>query len=238
MRKRIVLASIAAIITLGMATLVFAFPGTTACALIEFSGLETLPDGTRIQTSSTNAERQAILEIQTQAKTRIGTMFGAPRAEPLVVVLNNPATIFTFKSNGYGSTVFVGPRACVIIGPQGTNVDVLAHELLHAELFERVGPWRRASEIPAWFDEGLAMQVDFRSRYDSSQIVDAAEFASLRTLRSMDQFNAGNDEEITRHYARSKRAVAQWLEKMGRSNLYSRLERIRAGESLDSVLGP
>jgi hypothetical protein len=96
----------------------------------------------------------------------------------------------------------------------------------------------RSSEIPAWFDEGLAMQVDFRSRYNSSQTVDAAELASLRTLRSMDQFNAGNDEEITRHYARSKRVVAQWLEKIGRSNLYSSFERIRAGESLDRLLGP
>jgi hypothetical protein len=238
MRKRIVLASIAAIIALGMATLAFAFPGTTACALIEFSGLETLPNGTRIQPSSTNAERQAILEIQTQAKTRIQKMFGAPRAKPLMVFLKNPATIFTFKSNGYGSTHFVGPRVCVILGPQGTNVDVVAHELLHAELFERIGPWRRFSEIPAWFDEGLAMQVDFRSRYDSSQAVDVTELAALRTLRSMYQFNAGNDEEITRHYARSKRAVAQWLEKIGRSNLYSRFERIRNGESFETVFEP
>jgi hypothetical protein len=238
MRKRIVLASIAAIITLGAVTLAFAFPGTTACALIEFSGLETMPNGTRILASSTNAERQAILEIQTQAQTRIEQMFGAPRAKPLVVFLKNPASIFTFTSNGYGSTHFVGPRACVIIGGQGTNVDVVAHELLHAELFERVGPWRRINEIPAWFDEGLAMQVDFRSRYDSSQIVDATELASLRTLRSMDQFNAGNDEEITRHYARSKRAVSQWLEKTGRSNLYANLERIRAGESFQKIFGP
>jgi hypothetical protein len=238
MHKRTILTSMAAIITLGTATLAFAFPGGTACALIEFSGLETLPDGTRIQPSSTDAERQAILEIQAQAKTRIENIFGAPRAQPLVVFLNNPATMFTFKSNGYGSTYFVGPRACVIIGPQGTNVDVVAHELLHAELSERVGPWRRSNEIPAWFDEGLAMQVDFRSRYDSSEPVDATELASLRMFRSMDQFYAGNDEEITRHYARSKRAVAQWLEQIGRSNLYSRLERIRAGESLDSVLGP
>jgi hypothetical protein len=78
MRKRIVLASIAVIITLGMATLAFAFPGTTACALIEFSGLETMPNGTRIQPSSSEIERQAILEIQTQAQTRIEKMFGAP----------------------------------------------------------------------------------------------------------------------------------------------------------------
>jgi hypothetical protein len=220
MRKWTILASIAALIALGTATLAFAFPGGTACALIEFSGLETLPDGRRIQTSSRNTERQAILELETQAKTRIANMFGTPRAKPLVVFLNNPATIFTFKSNGYGSTFFVGPRACVMIGPQGTNVDVVAHELLHAELSEQVGPSRRSSEIPAWFDEGVAMQVDFRSRYDSSQAVDATELASLQMLKTNNQFNAGNDEEITRHCARSKQAFAQWLEKIRRSNLY------------------
>jgi hypothetical protein len=81
-RKRIVLASIAAIITLGAATLAFAFPGTTACALIEFSGLQTMPDGTRIPTSSNETKQQAILEMQTQAKTRIINMFCAPRAKP------------------------------------------------------------------------------------------------------------------------------------------------------------
>jgi hypothetical protein len=238
MHKRIVLASIAAIIALGTATLAFAFPGTTACALIEFSRLETLPDGTRIPSSSTNAERQTILEVQTQAKTRITEMFGAPRAKPTMVFLNNSATVFTFKFNGYGSTYFVGPRACLFIGPQGTNVDVVAHELLHTELSERVGPSRRSSEIPAWFDEGVAMQVDFRSRYDSSQAVDVTELTSVQMLKTNNQFKAGNDEEITRHYARSKQAVAQWLEKIGRSNLYSRLEGIRNGESFETVFGP
>jgi uracil-DNA glycosylase len=42
-RKRIVLASIAAIIVLGTAT--FAFLERTACALIEYAGLESLPAG-------------------------------------------------------------------------------------------------------------------------------------------------------------------------------------------------
>ena len=96
MRKRIVLANIAVVITLGTATLAFEFPGTTACALIEFSGLETLPNETRIP--STSAEQQAILEIQTQAQTRIDNIFGAPRAKPIVVFLNNPATIKAFNA--------------------------------------------------------------------------------------------------------------------------------------------
>ncbi|NJK44750.1 MAG: hypothetical protein HC933_11100 [Pleurocapsa sp. SU_196_0] len=235
MRKRLILATIAAVVIFGTATLAFAFPATVACALIEYAGLEVLPNGTRLQTSSTSTERKAIVDLEAQARTRIENVFGAPRAKPMVVFLNNPATIFTFRSNGYGSTHFVGSRACVIIGPEGTNVDVIAHELMHAELFDRLGPWRRSSQIPAWFDEGLAMQVDFRARYDSSRPVDTNELTELKKLKTIGQFYTGDSQDITRHYARSKRAVAQWLEHLGRSNMYSSLERIRNGESFETV---
>jgi hypothetical protein len=67
MRKRII-ASIVAIIVLGTA---FTFPGGTTCALLEFSGLETVRNETRLQASSTNSERQAILELETLERVDI-----------------------------------------------------------------------------------------------------------------------------------------------------------------------
>ena len=30
---------------------------------------------------------------------------------------------------------------CIFIGPKGRNADVVAHELVHAEVFERVSLW-------------------------------------------------------------------------------------------------
>jgi hypothetical protein len=234
MRKRVFAA--VAIFCLLIVMAAFAFPGASACTLVEFSGLETLADGTRVQRQSTNSERTQMLELRQQAKARIGKTFGSPRAKPIVVFLKNPAAFFPFGFSEYGSTLFVGTRACVMIGPKGANLNVVTHELMHAELYERVGMWRRLTMIPAWFDEGVAMQMDFRSEYNLKQ--PSNDLASVQTLRSNSQFNAGNDQQLTQHYAFAKAIVAKWLTKIGFSNLYSSLERIRAGEKLESVFEP
>jgi hypothetical protein len=235
MRKRVFI--VVAIFCLVIITVAFALPSTSACVmLIGFSGLETLSEGTRVQAQSTASERLQVLELQQQAKARITKTFGSPRVKPIVIFLKNPPAFFPFPLNEYGSTQFVGTRACVIIGPQGTNLNVVTHELMHAELYERVGMWRRLTMIPAWFDEGVAMQMDFRSEYNLKQ--PSNDLASVQTLRSNSQFNAGNDQQLTQHYAFAKAIVAKWLTKIGFSNLYSSLERIRAGEKLESVFEP
>ncbi|WP_332368176.1 hypothetical protein [Spirosoma telluris] len=43
----------------------------------------------------------------------------------------------------------------LILGPDGNNTDVIAHELCHDELFARLGWWRVKRQIPQWFNEGL-----------------------------------------------------------------------------------
>jgi len=93
--------------------------------------------------------------------------------------------------NSYGNTQFVGGRACVMIGPNGQNVDVVAHEMAHAELFLRVGWLARWLQIPTWFDEGVAMQVDYRSRYDlpAEKIPNAGD---VRALTTFSKFFSGN----------------------------------------------
>jgi hypothetical protein len=234
MRKRVL--AVVAIFCLFIVGAGFAFPGASACMLVEFSGLETLSDGTRVQRQSTIAERSRMLELRQQAKARISKTFGSPRAKPIVVFLKNPAAFFPFGLSEYGSTLFVGTRACVMIGPKGTNLNVVTHELMHAELSERVGAWRRLTMIPAWFDEGVAMQMDFRPQYDLKRPND--DLASVQTLKLISQFNAGNDQQITQHYALAKAIVAKWLTKIGFSNLYSIFDRIRVGEKLEGVFKP
>ncbi len=234
MRKRILLA--VAILSLILATAALAFPGQTACVMIGISGLDTLSDGTRVQSSSTNVERLQILKLLQQAKARITKAFGLPRAKPTIIFLKDTHALFPFGLNEYGSTQTIASRACVIIGPQGTNLNVVAHELMHAELFERVGIWRKFTAIPAWFDEGVAMQMDFRSAYDLKQPI--KNLVAVEKLKSSNQFNAGNNEQLTEHYALAKAIVAKWLTKIGVSNLYSSLDQIRDGEDLEFVFNP
>ena len=238
--KRKILITLTAVFGLGVMVLVYigyALPGETACALAKFAELEALPDGTLVEQSNSAAERATFIEIQSQAKERIKEFFGVPRAQPLVIVFRDSRPFWPLKLNPYASAAFIGSRVCVLIGPHGQNVDVVAHEFMHAELAHRVGHWRRNFDVPAWFDEGVAMQVDLRARYNwSNQQGKSNDYGYVRQFNSQGQFNDADDKQLTRNYAAAKAEVAQWLTTIGHGELYNRLERIHAGEDFDAVL--
>lgn len=221
---------------IGVGTLAFAVPGAAACALVHARNFEALPDGTLVEPGASAQERAGFLELLSAAKARIETTFGAPRAAPIVVFLQDARSFRPLALNAHGSTNFLGTRACVFVGPKGRNPDVVSHELMHAELFERVGAWRRFTEIPVWFDEGVAMQVDFRPRYDlpAGEAVDTVYVRQLHGVRS---FFGADERRLVRNYAAAKVEVAHGLSGIGAPGLYGRLGRIREGEPFDMVFG-
>ena len=116
--------------------------------------------------SKNNQAHSAVQDqLHADSRARIQQTFGTLQSKPLVVFFNEPDTFWPFKPNEYGSINFIGSRVCVIVGSKGQNIDVIAHELMHAEIADRVGYWRRFTQLPVWFDEGLAMQVDYRAAY-------------------------------------------------------------------------
>lgn len=227
LRRRSWLALAVASVGLTATLAAAAGPGTVACVFIDASGLVTLPDGTRVEPGRSAEDHAALEQLLTEGRARIAQTFGAPRAQPIVVFLRE-AHLFGLPLNPYGSTSFIGTRACVVLGPKGHTPDIVAHELMHAELFARVGYWRRLTEIPTWFDEGLAMQVDERSAYAAP----TGGTAFVRQLDTVRAFNAtANDAQATLNYAAAKAEVAQWLTRVGAGSLYPRLERVGGGEA-------
>lgn len=214
----------------------YAMPGPTACAAIEALGLETLPDGTRVDPGASETERRQFADVARAARSRIADMFGGVRAKPILAFLKSRRALFPFSYNAFGSTQFVGGRTCVLIGPRGTNTDVVAHELMHAELADRVGAWQRWWSIPVWFDEGVAMQLDTRPAYDLHSIAPTAEPRQVRDLNSAGAFFVADDRALTLHYALAKAEVASWLAKVGPGSLFDRLHRIHNGEAFQAVV--
>lgn len=122
-----------------------------------------------------------------------------------------------------------------MVGPKGQTPDVVAHELMHAEIADRVGVWGRQSQLPVWFDEGLAMQVDFRPQYALPDGA-TAEAEYVTTLSSHRTFFVSDDGVLTKHYALAKAVVAVWVAEVGATSVYRELERIRAGEPFQAVI--
>jgi hypothetical protein len=217
-----------------VATATFALPGPTACALVGMSGLRTLDDGL-LTDSESEADHQRYSQLVRDARARIEAIFGTAESKPIVVFFSGAGGFGPFKLNGYGSTQTVGSRACVMVGPKGQNIDVVAHELMHGELHFRVGSLRRFLQVPTWFDEGVAMQVDFRSRYLLSR-QEPHHSNGVRTLTTASSFFVADDEALTQNYASAKGVVASWVSRIGPAALYPRLRRLKSGESFSEVV--
>lgn len=223
-----------AVVLASATTFALALPGPTACLLIGVAELHKLSDGSFTESES-EVDQQRYVQLTRDARARIESTFGAVESNPILVFFDQPDGFGPFKLNAYGSTQFIGSRACVLVGPKGQNVDVVAHELMHAELHHRVGYLKRFLQLPTWFDEGVAMQVDYRPRYSLSPN-DVQDTDYVRGLTTFSTFFEGDERAVVRNYASAKFVVASWLSKAGSTSLYLRLQRMRDGESFAEVI--
>ena len=152
-----------------------------------------------------------------QARRRVDAFFGDTASSPLLACLATPVLGLDVP---YGSARFAPWLPTVIVlGPDGLNVDVMAHEWAHAELAARTSALLRTYKVPTWFDEGLAMQLDERSAYSRTRLSGfAAEgrFDALVQARSLSAIAKPSGFFVSgpqgaAHYALAKCVVATWL---------------------------
>ena len=161
-----------------------------------------------------------------QALADVAALYGEARACPFVACLDAPRAGLAVS---HGTTSFaVGLPSIVLLGPQGTNRDVAAHEVAHAEFAARAGVLLRTVRVPVWFDEGLAMQVDHRAAYGRDALesyLAAGERPSLAALASRSGFfRSGRTGRA--NYAFARCAVAGWLDERGRDGLLTLIDRL------------
>lgn len=115
MRAKLVIALILG----SIATTSLAIPGQVYCALLEGQGQDS--------------------QLTVAARARLSDLLGTVVSNPHVFYLQKKGQIWPFVFNSYGSTHFLPWKTCVTIGENGRNIDVVAHELMHAEIASRVG---------------------------------------------------------------------------------------------------
>ncbi len=216
-----------------VAGFVLAFPGQTSCLFSPVLGYQSLADGSL---AHPQFNPETLIQLKRQARERIRNTFGPGIAKPAVVFFGSERGLGIFKLNPYASTHFFGSYACITVGPKGQNVNVVAHELMHAELHERVGAWQYFFEIPVWFDEGLAMQLDHRPDYAMRPTYSDADLLAIRQLRKGSAFFVSDDSAITANYALAKESVRLWLIKIGSDSLYEQLKSVQQGRSFNTII--
>lgn len=169
-------------------------------------------------------------DLLNSARGRIGERYGPTESRPRLIVTDDPATARRWGANETASMHRLPWRACIVIGPMGLNVDVVAHEILHAEIQHRVGFWRLLTQIPVWFDEGAALTVDHRAPFLPGNIeLDAEQIVGVMELASARHFFSG---QIGQNYQAARLAVIPLIND---ETFYEDLERIAAGAGFAEV---
>ena len=193
----------------------FIYPMSAVCIasdLIRFNELsDTMPLHNRIkfQRSLNSQARFELTNKVTAAKNRIGNFLDTPVAEPEIIFASKQKLLGFMKVASVGTTISLPYKTCTIFGYRGRSVDVIAHELMHAELINTMGYIQTLTNIPTWFDEGLAMQVDFRTKYNPSALNRNPAYVKTKTSQRL--FWDGSAAEVTENYSAAKAIVSFWL---------------------------
>ncbi len=201
-----------------------------ACELLPYSGTEKLVEEIYIASDTDTGLADGLSELVALAKVRIGNVYGAPEATPRIILASTPEAAKSWGANTT-ATMHRSPwRTCIVIGPNGKNVDVISHEWLHSEIQTRVGFWRFLKDVPVWFDEGAALTVDRRAPFLLKNIeLSSDDVSEVRMLGTGREFFSG---DVHKHYQASRLAVEPLIEA---KTFFNDLDRIGNGESFKKV---
>ncbi len=201
-----------------------------ACEVLPVMGYQQINSKVFLAQDISPERTNELSQLVDSAIQRITDVYGAPISKPWILITSDARTSTTWGANETASTHRMPWCTCIIVGPHGQNVDVIAHELLHAEIQHRVGLWRLLKEIPVWFDEGAALTVDYRKPFLPETIKFSHEkIIKVERLDRYKDFFSGN---IRENYQASRMAVIPLIRE---DSFYKDLERIASGETFQTV---
>ena len=183
-----------------------------------------------------------LLSLIGQARERVRTFFGEVESHPTVIICDDKQklarlggdhdtfTVMLFQANSY-----------ISVSSEWLNVDVLAHELTHAEVHTRIfrGGISFNLPIPTWFDEGLAIQNDYREPYSYQTWLDITDngvnVPSIDEYNTAQKFYAGDVEDRRKRYCLAGHEVAAWIEQNGKDAMISLLTKVGQGDAFSAL---
>jgi len=189
-------------------------PQTTRCILIGLSDFQK-SNGIYLSPETDALTQQNVVGYVSEGRSRIESLFGTKSGKPVIIYCNSNDEFLKYGAEGSHPAVtqLSAFGEFVVINGRELDKDVIAHEMCHAELQSQIGWYRRQIQIPTWFDEGLAMQVDGRSCYSEDTLIAAlskdSRFPTLTKMTTPATFNSGTENEVWLNYAAAKHEVAQ-----------------------------
>jgi len=209
------------------------------CFAVVWSSFNKIDRNIYVQPNISDQNRKMVLDNISKAKDRVVKLCGSYNAKPTIIVCEdaNMRKKFGMKnSTGMTQKTIVGTY--VILGPDGMNIDVIAHELIHSELVYRFG-WFKSIKTPIWFDDGLATQVDYRPQYSESEWINKTDngrkVLEMSELDSPKQFYVSDLNTRILHYTLVKHELHRWLSIVGQNGLIELFDEVNKGKDIYKV---
>lgn len=193
------------------------FPEQTRSLLIGFSSFQ--KEGVvYFEPETPKSFRDSLQTLITKGQLRLTNFWGKHESDPVFIYCHNKVS---FKKYGGSSMIpaltHIKSGARIVLSEEGLDQDIIAHEMMHAELYQQIGFFKWSFKIPRWFDEGVAMQCDYRDYYSEDSFKLKSDnfrnMVNLKYLESSQDFNRGSREQIMLNYMTAAHEIRQWYSK-------------------------
>ena len=200
------------------------------------SAFEEIDDNIYINRSFSGSIEEAIGRIDS-AKERVKDFFGDLCClEDTVIIICDDDLLLSRLGGDHDTKTcyFPAKKHYISVSDEYFNVDILAHELTHAELHTRLSESAQ-KKIPTWFDEGIALQNDYRELYSFEtwvkQTDNGSHTVALEDMDEASEFYAGTVEDRRFRYLNAKHEVDGWMETHKRQGLMELIDKLNNGEA-------
>ncbi len=140
------------------------FPQVLRCSFVRYDDFIMLQPNVYAAATSTLKQQDSLKKYIKIAKKRVGDFWGRQKGEATIIFCDNAKEYQKYcrTSEGAGCTIGTPVGSWIVLNKDGLNPDVIAHEMSHDELMTRLGWWKTRTKIPTWFDEGVALMLDYR----------------------------------------------------------------------------
>lgn len=211
-----------------LAVTLFAFPVAAAAACPSCYGFTALPQSDiYIERGMAPATQAALETVLANARTRVVAFYGSVTAHPRILACATPRCFARLRGGRRAAVSYAD--LLLVISPRGTNGVIAAHELAHLEFHHRIGIMRfLTGAVPAWFDEGLAVEVSGDPRYVGAAAAPCRAGDRERLPESMFAWQArtpaGHDS-----YALAACRVDDWLRGEGSRRVLALISALKSG---------
>ena len=212
------------------------FPQQTRSILIDYSNFK--KEGRIYFDPATAHNKIDTLEsLIQQASLRVASFWGQKTCNPKFIYCDKTEDFRIYGSSSpVPALTHLKLGSYIVISKEGVNLDIIAHEMSHAEFYERIGFYNWSFKIPRWFDEGLAMQNDYRNYYSEDTLKARTDnyrnLPGIKNFKTNGQFYEGSGEQVMLNFMTAKHEVKNWYSK---KKLEKLIEHLNSGESFEKA---